>query len=245
VAAVLKDSATYEHVPPETVGNQQRVLVSDLSGRGNVLYKLKQLGLADRLDESARAKLLERIKQMEHEGYELEAAEGTFECWRAKRCTRSCASSKWRATTWPRAGSARLLRALRGRHIARRDEVISETAMGHGPFNALHLCLLKCLTKQYPEIAGVHLKDYKVRVINSQKETAAKVRVLVEWSSHQRTWSTVGVSDNVIEASWKALVGAIRLELMRLTGKDGGSGAAPAGATTNSGTRSGPTSAAP
>ncbi len=101
--------------------------------------------------------------------------------------------------------------------------------MGHGPFNALHLCLLKCLTKRYPEIAGVHLKDYKVRVINSQKETAAKVRVLVEWSYHQRTWSTVGVSDNVIEASWKALVGAIRLELMRLTEKDGGSGAAVEG----------------
>jgi 2-isopropylmalate synthase len=106
------------------------------------------------------------------------------------------------------------------------DEVSSETAMGHGPFNALHLCLLKCLTKQYPEIAGVHLKDYKVRVINSQKETAAKVRVLVEWSSRQRTWSTVGVSDNVIEASWKALVGAIRLELMRMTEQDGGGGAA-------------------
>jgi 2-isopropylmalate synthase len=169
VSAVLKDSATYEHVPPETVGNRQRVLVSDLSGRGNVLYKLKQLGLAD---------------------------------------TRGFGVAASRTTA--------AVTVLVG------DEVSSETAMGHGPFNALHLCLLKCLTKRYPEIAGVHLKDYKVRVINSQKETAAKVRVLVEWSSHQRTWSTVGVSDNVIEASWKALVGAIRLELMRLTEKDGG-----------------------
>ena len=94
--------------------------------------------------------------------------------------------------------------------------------MGHGPFNALHLCLRKCLAKLYPEIAEVHLKDYKVRVIDSQKDTAAKVRVLIEWSDHHRTWSTVGVSDNVIEASWKALVDAIRLELMRLTEKESG-----------------------
>ncbi len=79
VSAVLKDSATYEHIKPEAVGNRQRVLVSDLSGRGNVIYKLKQHGLADRLDEDTRRELLERIKQMEYEGYELEAAEGTFE----------------------------------------------------------------------------------------------------------------------------------------------------------------------
>src|SRR6266481_2940072 len=79
VAAVLKDSATYEHIKPELVGNRQRVLVSDLSGRGNIMYKLKQHGLADRLSEDARGELLERIKQMEYEGYELEAAEGTFE----------------------------------------------------------------------------------------------------------------------------------------------------------------------
>jgi 2-isopropylmalate synthase len=201
--------------------------VSDLSGRGNILYKLKQLGLADRLNEEARGKLLERIKQMEHEGYELEAAEGTFEL-----LAREALHPDWRffevesydvATRGFGTAASRTTAAVT---LVARDEVISETAMGHGPFNALHLCLLKCLTKQYPEIAGVHLKDYKVRVINSQKETAAKVRVLVEWSAHGRTWSTVGVSDNVIEASWKALVGAIRLELMRLTGRDGAAGAA-------------------
>src|SRR5262249_16977564 len=79
VSAVLKDSATYEHIAPELVGNRQRVLVSDLSGRGNIMYKLKQHGLADRLDEEARRELLERIKQLEYDGYELEAAEGTFE----------------------------------------------------------------------------------------------------------------------------------------------------------------------
>jgi 2-isopropylmalate synthase len=224
VAAVMKDSATYEHVSPETVGNQQRVLVSDLSGRGNILYKLKQLGLADRLDENARARLLERIKQMEHEGYELEAAEGTFELLAREALhpdLRFFEVESYDVAT--RAFGAAASRTTAVLTLAGRG---AEAATGHGPLDALYLCLLKCLSKQYPGIAGVHLKDYKVRVINSQKETAAKVRVLIEWSSHHRTWSTVGVSDNVIEASWKALVGAIRLELMRLTGEDASTQAA-------------------
>ena len=230
VSAVLKDSATYEHVPPETVGNQQRVLVSDLSGRGNILYKLKQIGLADRLNEDARGKLLERIKQMEHDGYELEAAEGTFELLAREALHPELhffeVESYDVATRAFGAGDSRTTAAVT---LLAGDEVLSETAMGHGPFNALHLCLRKCLAKLYPQIAEVHLKDYKVRVLDSYKGTAANVRVLIEWSDHQKSWSTVGVSDNVIEASWKALVDAIRLELMRLTEKDGGAGAAVEG----------------
>ena len=165
--------------------------------------------------------MLERIKQMEHEGYELEAAEGTFELLAREALhpdLRFFEVESYDVAT--RAFGAAASRTTAAVTLLAGDEVLSETAMGHGPFNALHLCLLKCLAKQYPEIAGVHLKDYKVRVINSQKDTAAKVRVLIEWSYRHRTWSTVGVSDNVIEASWKALVGAIRLELMRLTEKD-------------------------
>ena len=100
------------------------------------------------------------------------------------------------------------------------DGVHSSTETGQGPFNALHLCLRKCLSKVYPSIATVRLTDYKVRVLDSNKGTAANVRVLIEWSDHRRSWSTVGVSDNVIEASWEALVDAIRLELMRLTEQD-------------------------
>jgi 2-isopropylmalate synthase len=223
VAAVLKDSLTYEHVAPETVGNRQRVLVSDLAGRGNVLYKLKQHGLADRLSEDARRELLERIKQMEYEGYELEAAEGTFELlvrealnpgtnffdvdtYEVHAKSSGAGASKTTASVTLRAG----------------DGVHSATAEGHGPFNALHLCLRKCLSQLYPEIKEVRLTDYKVRVLDSNKGTAANVRVLIEWSDHRKSWSTVGVSDNVIEASWRALVDAIRLELMRLTEKDSG-----------------------
>jgi 2-isopropylmalate synthase len=100
------------------------------------------------------------------------------------------------------------------------DGTHSETATGHGPFHALHVALRKCLSKLYPQITEVRLTDYKVRVLDSYKGTAANVRVLIEWSDHRKSWSTVGVSDNVIEASWKALVDAIRLELMRLTEQD-------------------------
>ncbi len=217
VSAVLKDAATYEHIEPERVGNRQRVLVSDLSGRSNITYKLDQHGLAHRLDEAARRTLLERIKQLEFEGYELEAAEGTFELLVRQALDpdrhffdvdgyevtmHSAAGEPQRATATIR------LRTERGAQSA--------TAAGHGPFNALHECLRKSLAAIYPQIADVRLTDYKVRVLDSYKGTAARVRVLTEWSDHRRSWATVGVSDNVIEASWRALLDAIRLELMRL-----------------------------
>ncbi|PWU11375.1 MAG: citramalate synthase [Terriglobia bacterium] len=221
VSAVLKDSATYEHIAPEAVGNRQRVLVSDLSGRGNIMYKLKQHGLADRLDEDARRELLERIKQMEYEGYELEAAEGTFELLVREALHPGLHFfdvDSYEVST--RAGGHGNSQTSATVTLRAQDGVHSATAAGHGPFNALHLCLRKCLSKLYPQITDVRLTDYKVRVLDSNKGTAANVRVLIEWSDHRRSWSTVGVSDNVIEASWKALVDAIRLELMRLTEKD-------------------------
>jgi 2-isopropylmalate synthase len=221
VSAVLKDSATYEHIQPEMVGNRQRVLVSDLSGRGNIMYKLKQHGLADRLGEDARRELLEHIKQMEYEGYELEAAEGTFELLVREALhpgTHFFDVDSYEVTT--RADGVGPSRTTATVTLHTQEGAHSATASGHGPFNALHLCLRKCLGKLYPQITEVRLTDYKVRVLDSNKGTAANVRVLIEWSDHRKSWSTVGVSENVIEASWKALVDAIRLELMRLTEQD-------------------------
>ena len=219
VNAVLKDAATYEHIRPELVGNRQRVLLSDLAGRSNILYKLKEHGLDEKLTDNARRELLERIKHLEFLGYELEAAEGTFELLvreavhpglklfevvnyevttKGNRHTNSTATVTLKAS----------------------DGVHSATAAGHGPVNALDLCLRQCLASLYPSIADVKLTDYKVRVLDSKKGTAAKVRVLVEWTDHRRSWTTVGVSENVIEASWLALIDAIRLELMRLLERD-------------------------
>ncbi len=156
VSAVLKDSATYEHIKPETVGNRQRVLVSDLSGRGNILYKLKQHGLSDRLGEDARRELLERIKQMEYDGYELEAAEGTFELLVREALnpgTHFFDVESYEVTT--RGGGAPgHARSTATVTLRAQDGVYSATETGHGPFNALHLCLRKCLSKLYPRITG-------------------------------------------------------------------------------------------
>ena len=221
VSAVLKDASTYEHVAPESVGNRQRVLLSDLSGRGNVLYKLKQHGLEDRLDSNERRELLDRIKLLEHEGYELEAAEGTFELLVREALRPGLnlfevvafeVATRMTGIDDTQSSATVTLRV--------QDSVHTATATGHGPMNALDLCLRQCLSNVYPKIADVRLTDYKVRVLNSKKGTAAKVRVLVEWTDHRRSWTTVGVSDNIIEASWRALLDAIRLELMRLTEQD-------------------------
>src|SRR5207302_3177266 len=163
VSAVLKDSATYEHVHPETVGNRQRVLVSDLSGRGNIMYKLKQHGLAGRLGEDARRELLERIKQLEYEGYELEAAEGTFELLVREALhpgVHFFSVEGYEVSTKVSSAGSRSTATV---NLRAQDGIHSATATGHGPVNALDVCLRKCLSSLYPRISEVRLTDYKVR----------------------------------------------------------------------------------
>ena len=219
VSAVLKDPATYEHITPELVGNHQRVLVSDLAGRSNVVYKLKQYDPAGLLNEEARRQLLERIKETEFRGFDLEAADGTFELFVLEALHPG--KTFFHVEGYEvviRAGGAN---AADTTHTATVRVTVngdehSATAAGNGPVNALDVCLRKCLSALYPQIGDVRLTDYKVRVLDSGKGTAANVRVLVEWSDGTRSWSTVGVSEDVIEASWEALVSALRLELMRI-----------------------------
>src|SRR5262249_5713474 len=148
----------------------------------------------------ARRELLERIKQMEYEGYELEAAEGTFELLVREALhpgMKFFDVDSYEVSTRSGGASTQTTATVT---LRAQDGVHSATAIGHGPFNALHLCLRKCLSKLYPQITDVRLTDYKVRVLDSNKGTAANVRVLIEWSDHRKSWSTVGVSDNVIEA---------------------------------------------
>jgi 2-isopropylmalate synthase len=222
VSAVMKDSATYEHVPPEMVGNRQRVLLSDLSGRGNVAYKLQELGLQDEnLAETARREILQRIKQMEHQGYDFEASEGTFEL-----LVREAAHPGFHpfevvnyevGTKLQNSGDTLTTASVT---LKVGEAVHSSTATGSGPVHALDICLRQCLAAIYPAITQVRLTDYKVRVLGAKGGTESKVRVLVEWTDQSQSWATVGISDNVIDASWRALVDALRLELMRLMEKD-------------------------
>ncbi len=153
---------------------------------------------------------------MEFQGYELEAAEGTFELLVREALHPGLQLFEvvsYEVTT-KSSGSTATVTLKVG------DDVHSATANGNGPVNALDTCLRQCLATLYPAIAEVRLTDYKVRVLDAKKGTAARVRVLVEWSDHRKSWATVGVSENVIEASWFALVDALRLELMRLGEKD-------------------------
>ena len=223
VSAVQKDAATYEHIKPEMVGNRQRVLLSDLSGRSNVSYKLNQHGLADRLDDTGRRELLSRIKEMEYQGYDFETAEGTFEL-----LVREAANPDfhpfdvvgYEVSTKLQARDTTLTTASVTLMVG--EDVHSATATGSGPVHALDICLRQTLASIYPAISDVRLVDYKVRVLGAKGGTESKVRVLVEWSDHRRTWATIGISDNVIDASWHALVDALRLELIRLKEKEVG-----------------------
>jgi len=224
VSAVLRDASTYEHVEPETVGNQRRVLVSDLSGRSNIFFKVEEMGL-DHLDDAQRKTLLERIKEMENEGYELESAEGSFELL-VREVTQPdhflFELEKLSASTVKK-GEARtehhvemIVKTPAGQKWA------EETSEG-GPFDAMATALRKCLSDVYPKALDVKLTDYKVRVLDPKQGTAAKVRVLVTWRHEDETWTTVGVSDDVLEASFNALCDSLRLELLRLKEREAAS----------------------
>src|SRR5260370_26843813 len=159
----------------------------------------------------ARRRVVEHIKHMEYQGYELEGGEGTFEV--LVRQALHPGFSLFDVVNYD--VTTRLIGGTTATVTLRiQDSVHTATATGQGPMNALDLCLRQCLSSVYPKIKDVRLTDYKVRVLDSKKGTAAKVRVLVEWSDHRKSWATVGVSDNVMEASWHARGGAIRLALL-------------------------------
>ncbi|NLW92046.1 MAG: citramalate synthase [Syntrophomonadaceae bacterium] len=216
VSALLKDALTYEHINPETVGNHRRVLVSELSGLSNLLYKAREFGLdVDKYDADTR-KVIRQIKELENEGFQFEGAEASLELFLRKAF-----------------GQTDDFFSLKNMKIIlekNEDEIITSEAMikievgettyhtvaeGDGPVNALDNSLRKALTQVYPEIADMHLSDYKVRVLDGENATAARVRVLIDSADCTGTWSTVGVSENIIEASWQALVDSVNYLLMK------------------------------
>jgi len=213
VSAVERNPETYEHIQPETVGNRRRVLVSDLSGRANLLAKARELGI--HLDEEQR--VLAELKRLEHDGFEFEAAEASFELLVHR--LRSGPEPYFELLGF------RVIDEHRGAlmpmseatvKIKVGDHVEHTAASGNGPVHALDQALRRALGKFYPLLGEVYLVDYKVRVISGALSgTASLVRVLITSTDGKTTWGTVGVSANIVEASWRALVDAVEYKLMK------------------------------
>lgn len=208
VSAVMKHPQTYEHIDPEKVGNSRRVLISDLSGKSNVRYKVSELGLAE-LDNEHASKIVQQVKNLENEGYSFEAAEASFELlverYRGTSPVFFKLSGFREMTEKDKENCPRSEASIRVSVDGHEEHTAAE---GNGPVNALDNALRKALTHFFPEIALLHLVDYKVRVLNGagRSGTASRVRVLIETQLGENRWSTIGVSENIIEASWQALV---------------------------------------
>ncbi|MBO8126309.1 MAG: citramalate synthase [Firmicutes bacterium] len=211
VSALRRHPETYEHIPPEKVGNSRRVLVSELSGSSNILYKLDEYGLDAESAPFSPNRLVSIIKEMENQGYYFEGAEASFEILLKKALglyEKLFELIGFRLIIEKRSADEEPL-AEATIKVKVGEQVIHTVAEGNGPVNALDAALRKALAKVYPQISQIHLTDYKVRVLDEKSGTGAKVRVLIESSDNGRAWGTVGVSTNIIEASWRALVDSI------------------------------------
>lgn len=217
VHAVNKHSSSYEHIPPELVGNERRILVSELSGRSNIIAKTTQHNLGE--DKELMGQILEQVVLMENRGYQFEAAEASFDLL-VQRC-----AGLFKPHFIPKQYHIKVDGQANGHStqmvteatvkIQVGDELRHEVAEGDGPVNALDAALRKALEPKFPQLAAVQLVDYKVRVVNSEAGTAAKTRVIIETTDDDAIWGTVGVDENIIEASWIALVDAIEYKLSK------------------------------
>jgi 2-isopropylmalate synthase len=215
VSAVAKNSLAYEHMQPELVGNSRRVLVSDMAGKSNISYKAKVLGI-DLDKKNALDKVVHQVKLMEDKGYQFDAADGSLSVLMKKaigefvepfnlECFSVVTS---RTLDNPCLSQATIKISVEG------EEELT-AAEGNGPVNALDHALRKALTKFYPQIKEMHLVDFKVRTLEGSEGTAAGVRVLLDSTDGSELWSTTGVSENIIEASWQALIDSIEYKLSK------------------------------
>jgi 2-isopropylmalate synthase len=216
VSAVIKNPEAYEHIRPGLVGNCQRVLVSDLAGKSNILSKAREFGIDIGKNDLISKKIVREIKRLEDQGFQFDAADGslsllmkkitgvfeepfTLQCFSVTNGKTGNATSQCQATIKITVG----------------DEVELTAAEGNGPVNALDHALRKALIKFYPRISEVHLVDFKVRIVEGSEGTAARVKVLLDSRDGDEVWSTIGVSENIIEASWQALVDSIQYKLCK------------------------------
>ena len=223
-SAIARRSDAYEHVAPDSVGNGTRFVVSELAGRSTLALKAQELGLE--LDSDALGEVLDTLKVLEHRGYHFEVADGSLELLLR------------RATGWkPDFFDVESFRVISdhtdesGRHTTEAtvkilvgDTRMVATAEGNGPVNALDSALRQAIGGHFPTLAGIHLVDYRVRVLDTGRGTGAVTRVLIDTSDGEHVWTTIGVSENIIEASWQALFDSVVYGLVHA-----GSGSASSG----------------
>ncbi|HZT07602.1 MAG TPA: citramalate synthase [Chloroflexota bacterium] len=218
VSAMMRNERTYEHVDPASVGNLRRVLISELAGRSNLFAAAKEMGIDLDDDAPAALRAVQTVKELESRGYQFEAADASLELllrrqlglWEPRFHLRD-----YRVTIDHRGGEPRTDATIR-LMVGEREE--HTAADGDGPVHALDRALRKALQPFYPGIADIHLTDYRVRVLDGSQGTSTQVRVLIESADEHGTWTTVGVSTNILEASWEALADAIEYGLARQSG---------------------------
>jgi 2-isopropylmalate synthase len=217
VAAVEKVTSSYEHVAPERVGNLRHIVVSELSGRGNIRMRATELGVDA---HGSERELMGRIKELENQGYQFEAADGSFELLTRRYQAGYVAPFEVLdvvVISEQRRGNSMFAEATVKVRIGHGEqaEVVHTVAEGSGPVHALDGAFHKALNPAFPFLREVHLADYKVRILDPEAATGAKTRVLIEAARGDERWSTIGVSQNIIEASAAALADALELPLAR------------------------------
>ncbi len=216
INAVMKNPQTYEHIDPVLVGNERRILVSELGGKTGVLIRAKAMKLDLTKDDPKTKKILKLLQDLEHKGYHFEAADASFELLikRAlKQYKKFFELEGFRVVVEKRLDKKVTTEAIIKIKVKGTKE--HTAAEGDGPVNALDNALRKALKDFYPTLSKMHLSDFKVRVLNEKAGTAAKVRVLIESQDGNDIWSTIGVSENIIEASWQALVDSVEYKLLK------------------------------
>ena len=218
VNAVQKVLSSYEHIDPALVGNRRHVLISDLAGRSNIVMKAQELGFAVDNHTPELRDILARIKELEHQGYEFESADGSLALLITKTLTRTPPPFRVDAfhVSVRREPKGSVSEAIVKVSVGADSE--HRVAEGDGPVNALDAALRSALVRYYRELEDVRLTDYKVRIIDSKSGTAARTRVLIESSNGTDEWGTVGVNDNIVEASLQALVDSLEYALLKARG---------------------------
>lgn len=215
INAMIKNPGTYEHMDPKKIGNNRRFLVSELGGKSNIMLKARELELDIPKDSPESRKIHQEIQRLENDGYQFEAAEASFKLLvkRIMGKSKTFFEVKDVAVRAENIGDGSPRSVAEVKLVAGGEEqfVVAE---GDGPVNALDRALRKALMPTYPAIREAHLSDYKVRVVNTQAGTAAKVRVFIQFQDKDHVWTTVGVNENIVEASWIALIDAIEYKLL-------------------------------